>query len=118
MEVCFPTGTYDNNNGNDLRFMDELLQYIETNNIPAPAPIEQRWSRTSSSLMSPSHSNHPQGLHSWVGYVHHLLFYTHTYTHSFMTSIVSDKHKYTCTQNETLFYLFFIWNSFIILLFQ
>lgn len=72
LEVCFPTGTYDENNGNDMRFMEELLHYIESNNIPAPAPIEQRWSRTSSSLMSPSHSNHPQGLHTWVGVIMYL----------------------------------------------
>ena len=62
-----------------MRFMEELLHYIESNNIPAPAPIEQRWSRTSSSLMSPSHSNHPQGLHTWVGYVRFNLFFFNIY---------------------------------------
>jgi L-galactono-1,4-lactone dehydrogenase len=36
----------------DMNFMTRLLQLIEANNIPAPAPIEQRWSSGSSSAMS------------------------------------------------------------------
>ncbi len=72
-----------------MRFMEELLHYIESNNIPAPAPIEQRWSRTSSSLMSPSHSNHPQGLHTWVGYVRFNLFFFKYISFSFKTNLVS-----------------------------
>lgn len=44
---------------------------IEKKNIPAPAPIEQRWSASSSSLMSPAYGD-PKGLHSWVGIIHYL----------------------------------------------
>jgi len=51
--------------------MEELLAGIEREGIPAPAPIEQRWSASSSSLMSPAYGA-PQGLHSWVGIIHYL----------------------------------------------
>ena len=65
-EVCFPTGSYDQNSGNDMEFMENLLTKIESEKIPAHAPIEQRWSANSKSLMSPAHG--PDGsLHCWVG---------------------------------------------------
>lgn len=70
-EVCFPTGTQDQSNGNDVLFMDRLLEGIEKNDIPAHSPIEQRWSASSSSLMSPAHGA-PEGLHSWVGIINYL----------------------------------------------
>jgi len=70
-EVCFPTGTQETNNGNDMEFMKQLLAGIEENNIPAHAPIEQRWSASSSSLMSPAHGPE-NGLHSWVGIINYL----------------------------------------------
>jgi len=65
-EVCFNTGSYENNNGNDMLFMENILNKIESQNLPAPAPIEQRWSASSSSLMSPAHGE-KGGLHCWVG---------------------------------------------------
>lgn len=65
-EICFPTGDYDANKGHDMQFMDNLLQHIESQKIPAHAPIEQRWSANSNSLMSPAHGP-DGGLHSWVG---------------------------------------------------
>lgn len=65
-EVCFNTGSYENNNGNDMLFMENILDKIESQNLPAPAPIEQRWSASSSSLMSPAHGK-KGGLHCWVG---------------------------------------------------
>ena len=70
-EVCFPTGTQEENNGNDMHLMDQLLQSIEENDIPAHSPIEQRWTASSSSLMSPAHGR-PEGLHSWVGIINYL----------------------------------------------
>lgn len=70
-EVCFPTGTQEVNNGNDMKFMDDLLNKIEQDGIPAHAPLEQRWSASSSSLMSPAHGA-PNGLHSWVGVINYL----------------------------------------------
>jgi len=65
-EMCLPTGTYADNAGNDMKFMENLLEKIETEKIPAHAPIEQRWSANSNSLMSPAHGP-DGGLHCWVG---------------------------------------------------
>lgn len=70
-EICFPTGTYTENNGNDMAFMEELLTAIEEKKITAHSPIEQRWTASSSSLMSPAHGP-PEGLHSWVGIIMYL----------------------------------------------
>jgi L-galactono-1,4-lactone dehydrogenase len=70
-EICFPTGTYDEKNNNDITFMEKLLAGIEDMDIPAHSPIEQRWSSSSSSLMSPAHGP-PDGLHSWVGIIMYL----------------------------------------------
>ncbi|CAI5507046.1 unnamed protein product [Closterium sp. Naga37s-1] len=38
----------------DIAFMEELLALIESEGIPAPAPIEQRWTSCSRSPMSPT----------------------------------------------------------------
>jgi len=70
-EVCFPTGTYGINNGNDMEFMENLLAGIEEKHIAAHSPIEQRWTASSSSLMSPAHGP-PKGLFSWVGIIMYL----------------------------------------------
>ena len=48
-EVCFPTGKVTASSGADLGFMRDLLRLIESSDIPAPAPIEQRWSASSPS---------------------------------------------------------------------
>lgn len=70
-EVCFPTGTQEENNENDIVFMEKLLDGIEKNRIPAHSPIEQRWSASSSSTMSPAHGPE-NGLHCWVGIINYL----------------------------------------------
>ena len=41
-------------NGADLNYMEDLLKEVEANKIPAPSPIEQRWSSGSRSPMSPA----------------------------------------------------------------
>jgi L-galactono-1,4-lactone dehydrogenase len=51
--------------------MEKLLDGIEEQKIPAHSPIEQRWSASSSSLMSPAHGPE-NGLHSWVGIINYL----------------------------------------------
>jgi L-galactono-1,4-lactone dehydrogenase len=51
--------------------MEQLLENIESMNIPAHAPIEQRWSASSSSYMSPTYGP-SNGLHSWVGIINYL----------------------------------------------
>jgi L-galactono-1,4-lactone dehydrogenase len=70
-EVAFATGTQTENNGNDMAVMEQLLQGIEDREIPAHSPIEQRWTASSSSLMSPAHGPE-DGLHSWVGIIMYL----------------------------------------------
>ena len=37
----------------DLAFMEDLLADLERKGVPAPAPIEQRWTASSRSPMSP-----------------------------------------------------------------
>jgi L-galactono-1,4-lactone dehydrogenase len=54
-EVCFPTGSYGLPNSNSMDFVEELLQEIESRGLPAPSPIEQRWTRSSSSPLSPAY---------------------------------------------------------------
>ena len=49
-----------------MQYMTDLLALIEASDIPAPSPIEQRWSRRSASPMSPAHSAGEDDLHSWV----------------------------------------------------
>ena len=86
LEVAFPCGTLEEmdekatmsaNVGvppslrKDLCFMRDLRKMIEENNIPAHAPIEQRWTSGSSSIMSPSHGE-KHSLHSWVGIIMYL----------------------------------------------
>ena len=54
-----------------MRFMKQLLDGIESMNITAHSPIEQRWSASSSSIMSPAYGP-SNGLHSWVGIINYL----------------------------------------------
>lgn len=53
--------------------MRDLMEAIEAGDIPAPAPIEQRWTSSSRANMSPAAS--PDNLdivHSWVGIIMYL----------------------------------------------
>jgi L-galactono-1,4-lactone dehydrogenase len=65
-ETCFPTGTLAKPSMKDLDYMEELLQLIEKEDIPAPAPIEQRWTARSRSPMSPASSSEEDEIFSWV----------------------------------------------------
>jgi len=71
LEVAFPCGTTSNPSGADLRYMRDLLGAIKRHGIPAPAPIEQRWTSGSSSPMSPA-SGPLDSLYSWVGIIMYL----------------------------------------------
>ncbi|CAI6008176.1 unnamed protein product [Closterium sp. NIES-65] len=65
-EVCFKAGggsgtttsstaaASSSSNAADIAYMEELLTLIESEGIPAPAPIEQRWTSGSRSPMSPT----------------------------------------------------------------
>ena len=67
-EVAVPAGKVESPNVESTLFIDELLDAIESRGIPAPAPIEQRWTCGSPSAMSPVAGN-PGDLFSWVGIV-------------------------------------------------
>ncbi|KAJ0411669.1 hypothetical protein ATCC90586_002053 [Pythium insidiosum] len=67
-EVAFPTaGTLD------IDFVESLMKRIEAAGVPAPAPIEQRWTATSASSLSPASSAYnPSQLFCWVGIIMYL----------------------------------------------
>jgi L-galactono-1,4-lactone dehydrogenase len=65
-ETCFPAGTLAKPSMKDLEFIEELKQLIEKEEIPAPAPIEQRWTARSKSAMSPASSLEEDDIFSWV----------------------------------------------------
>ncbi|KAL2501812.1 L-galactono-1 [Forsythia ovata] len=71
-ETCFPVGTLLKPSMKDLEYIEELMQLIEKENIPAPAPIEQRWTACSKSLMSPAYSSSEDDIFSWVGIIMYL----------------------------------------------
>ena len=67
-----PCGTLTHPDGRDLQYMHELLSLIEASELPTPAPIEQRWSRSSRARMSPAHSPRDDDLFTWVGIIMYL----------------------------------------------
>ncbi|XP_074559417.1 L-galactono-1,4-lactone dehydrogenase 1, mitochondrial [Curcuma longa] len=71
-ETCFPAGTLKNPSMKDLDFIEELKKLIEKEEVPAPAPIEQRWTASSKSLMSPASSSSDEDIFSWVGIIMYL----------------------------------------------
>ncbi|KAK9794590.1 hypothetical protein WJX73_001185 [Symbiochloris irregularis] len=72
LEVCFPTGTLQHNTGADLGYMADLMQALEAAKVPAPSPIEQRWTSSSLSPLSPAHSLNKDDIFSWVGIIMYL----------------------------------------------
>ncbi|XVE61040.1 hypothetical protein DITRI_Ditri06bG0008500 [Diplodiscus trichospermus] len=70
-ETCFPAGTLSKPSM-DLEYIEELKQLIEKEEIPAPAPIEQRWTARSQSTMSPASSSSEDDIFSWVGIIMYL----------------------------------------------
>ena len=79
-EVCFPAGTYGLPGTSSIDFMEELLHEIEASGIPAPSPIEQRWTSASMSPLSPASVgirdvetyDMKHSLFSWVGVIMYL----------------------------------------------
>ncbi|MQM02490.1 hypothetical protein Taro_035254 [Colocasia esculenta] len=71
-ETCFPVGTLAKPSMRDLEYIEKLKQVIESEGIPAPAPIEQRWTASSRSLMSPASSSERDEIFSWVGIIMYL----------------------------------------------
>ena len=72
LEVAFSTGTLSSPTYADIDFVVELKERLEKENIPAPAPIEQRWTSSSSSYMSPAYSEDKNEVFSWVGIIMYL----------------------------------------------
>ena len=53
--------------------MEDLLADLQKKGVAAPAPIEQRWTATSRSPMSPASApGAPDTVHSWVGIIMYL----------------------------------------------
>ncbi|CAM6084490.1 unnamed protein product [Calypogeia fissa] len=71
-EVSFPAGTLKKPDMNDVKYMEEVLKLIKSDGIPAPAPIEQRWSARSRSPLSLASSPSPDTLHAYVGIIMYL----------------------------------------------
>ncbi|KAG8372054.1 hypothetical protein BUALT_Bualt12G0026700 [Buddleja alternifolia] len=71
-ETCFPAGTLSKPSMKDLEYIEKLMQLIQKENLPAPAPIEQRWTTCSRSLMSPAYSSSQDDIFSWVGIIMYL----------------------------------------------
>ncbi|XP_050227057.1 L-galactono-1,4-lactone dehydrogenase, mitochondrial [Mercurialis annua] len=71
-ETCFPAGTLSKPNMKDLEYIEELKQLIEKEQLPAPGPIEQRWTARSQSRMSPASSSAEDDIFSWVGIIMYL----------------------------------------------
>ncbi|GMH33834.1 hypothetical protein BSKO_01668 [Bryopsis sp. KO-2023] len=72
LEVAMPAGTVSRPSHAGLNYMDELREEIESNGIPAHSPIEQRWTSSSASALSPAASRKPDDLHSWIGIIMYL----------------------------------------------
>ncbi|KAK4771622.1 hypothetical protein SAY87_032154 [Trapa incisa] len=71
-ETCFPAGTLAKPSMKDLEYIEDLKKLIEKEDIPAPAPIEQRWTTRSRSPMSPASSPNEDDIFSWVGIIMYL----------------------------------------------
>jgi L-galactono-1,4-lactone dehydrogenase len=74
LEVALPTGTLAAPSGADKNFMVDLLAAVEAApGLPAPGPIEQRWTAASpTSAMSPAASPNADDVFSWVGVIMYL----------------------------------------------
>ncbi|CAB4286503.1 unnamed protein product [Prunus armeniaca] len=71
-ETCFPVGTLSKPSLKDLEYIEDVKQLIEKNEVPAPAPIEQRWTACTKSPMSPASSTKDDDIFSWVGIIMYL----------------------------------------------
>ena len=65
-EVCFPAGSWKKPDSKDLSYMENIMSLIKDKGIPAPSPIEQRWTAGSRSPLSPASSSSRDSLFSWV----------------------------------------------------
>lgn len=71
-ECAFATGTLERPTLADIKFIEDTVELINQQRIPAPAPIEQRWTSTSTAAMSPASAADAATVHSWVGIIMYL----------------------------------------------
>ncbi|GIL70539.1 hypothetical protein Vretimale_3672 [Volvox reticuliferus] len=76
LEVAFPVassldGLKPGARTRDLEFLEGLMAEIKKARLPAPSPIEVRWTSGSSSPLSPA-AGSPESLHCWVGIIMYL----------------------------------------------
>ena len=82
LEVCIPcsvgsgagagAGADPLASGRDLQFVRRILEAAEKAGIPAPSPIEQRWTARSTAPLSPAYSPDPAQVFCWVGVIMYL----------------------------------------------
>uniref|UniRef100_A0A0D6R329 FAD-binding PCMH-type domain-containing protein n=1 Tax=Araucaria cunninghamii TaxID=56994 RepID=A0A0D6R329_ARACU len=97
-EICFPVGTLTKPNLKDINYVEELIKLIKNEKIPAPAPIEQRWTASSRSLLSPASSSVPDALFSWVG----IIMYMPTMETNQRKAITAEFFKYRLATQRQL----------------
>ena len=64
MEVAFKK-----EGSNDIQFIKELYEYFKKFNYPAQSSIEQRWTASRRSIMSPAYSENPDDVFCWVSLI-------------------------------------------------
>ncbi|UPR00577.1 galactonolactone dehydrogenase [Chloropicon primus] len=72
LEMAVGAGTLERPSYADVDYVRELLEEIEFREIPAPAPIEQRWTASSQAVLSPASSTDPSSIFSWIGIIMYL----------------------------------------------
>lgn len=77
-EICFPAGTLSKPSMKDLDYIENLKKLIQSEEIPAPAPIEQRWTVRSQSPMSPASSKAEDDIFSWVTFILELFCFSNS----------------------------------------
>ena len=72
-EVCIPSGTNSQPTGEGISYVKELLSLLKVNpDLPAPSPIETRFTSSSSAFLSPAYSTNKDALFTWVGIIMYL----------------------------------------------
>lgn len=73
-EMCIPTGGLARPSHDDIDLVESILKEINEKQLPAPSPIEQRWTAQSDALLSPARPAvaSPGAVFSWVGIIMYL----------------------------------------------
>ena len=79
-ETALPCGSRDAPSGADMNYVARILEIIERERVPAPCPIEQRWTSASRAALSPvscggnleKSCDPSSAVFSWVGIIMYL----------------------------------------------